>query len=307
MPGVSGQSTGAAGWDLIQPFRLEASGFHGRLVRLGPAVDTIVSQHCYPGPVASLLAQSVALGSALAAALKFDGVFSLQLSGDGPVRYLVCDVTSVGAIRAFAGVRDGFPLNGSLDRASLPRLFGSGYLAMTIDQGAATDRYQGVVDLLGATLTECVHHYFQQSEQFSAAVKLCSERSTDGHWRAAALMLQMAPESENPNQQEPMEEAWRRTMILQGSCTDAELVDDRLSAYDLLFRLFHEEGVRVFDARPLVFECRCSTEKVERVLKALTAAALEEMFVDGKVTVTCEFCSNTRQFDRAALGRMRSC
>ena len=148
---------------------------------------------------------------------------------------------------------------------------------MTIDPGASTDRYPGVVDLFGATLTECVHHYFQQSDQFSAAVKLYSERAADGAWRSAALMMQMAPESENPNQQEPMEEAWRRTMILQGSCTDAELVDDRLSAYDLLFRLFHEEGVRVFDARPLVFECRCSTEKVERGLQALTDDALEEI------------------------------
>ena len=261
----------------------------------------------FPFAVASLLAESVALGSALAAALKYDGVFSLQLSGDGPVRYLVCDVTSAGAIRAFAGIRDELPDGGALAGVSLPRLFGSGYLAMTIDQGASTDRYQGVVDLFGATLTECVHHYFQQSDQFSAAVKLYSERAADGAWRSAALMMQMAPESENPNQQEPMEEAWRRTMILQGSCTDAELVDDRLSAYDLLFRLFHEEGVRVFDARPLVFECRCSTEKVERVLQSLTDDALEEMIVDDRVTVTCEFCSQTREFDRDALGRMRAC
>lgn len=307
MPGVSGQSTASAGWDLIQPFRLEASGFHGRLVRLGTAVDTIISRHNYPETVASLLAQSVALGSVLAAALKYDGVFSLQLSGDGPVRYLVCDVTSAGAVRAFAGIRDNFPDDGALDGASLPRLFGSGYLAMTIDQGASTDRYQGIVDLMGATLTECAQHYFQQSEQFSAAVKLHSERDADGRWRSAALMMQMAPESENPNQQEPTEEAWRRTMILQGSCTDAELVDDRLSAHDLLFRLFHEEGVRVFDTRPLAFECRCSTEKVEGVLRSLTKDALEEMIVNDKVTVTCEFCSHTREYDRDALGRMWAC
>jgi len=307
VPRVSGQAAGPAGWDLVQPFRLEASGFHGRLVRLGPAVDTIISQHSYPPPVAALVAQSAALCGALAAALKYDGVFSLQLSGDGAIRYLVCDVTSAGAIRAFAGVRDDFPDDGSFDRASLPRLFGSGYLAMTIDQGAAKDRYQGVVDLTGATLTDCVHHYFQQSEQFSAAVKLHSKRDAEGRWQSAALMMQMAPESENPNKQEPMEEAWRRTMILQGSCTNAELVDDRLSAYDLLFRLFHEEGVRVFDARPLSFKCRCTTEKVERVLLSLTNEALEEMMVDDKVTVTCEFCQHTREFDRDMLGRMRSC
>jgi len=306
VPGVSGQSTGQAGWDLIQPFRLEASGFHGRLVRLGGVVDTILSQHDYPAPVAALVAESVALGGALAAALKFDGVFSLQLSGDGPVRYLVCDVTSVGAVRAFAGVRDDFPDDGSLDGASLPRLFGSGYLTMTIDQGALAERYQGVVDMTGATLTECIHHYFQQSEQFSAAVKLFSSRGSDGRWRAAALMMQMAPESENPNLQEPMEEAWRRTMILQGSCTNAELVDDRLTAYDLLFRLFHEEGVRVFDPRSMVFECRCSAEKVERVLRSLADAALEEMFVDDRITVTCEFCNNTRAFDRDEIGRIRA-
>jgi molecular chaperone Hsp33 len=307
VPRVSGQTTGPAGWDLVQPFRLEASGFHGRLVRLGPAVETILSQHSYPLVVAGLLAQSAALCSALASVLKYEGVFSLQLSGDGPIRYLVCDVTSVGAIRAFAGLRDDFPDDESLHGASLPRLFGSGYLAMTIDQGASADRYQGVVDLTGATLTECVHHYFQQSEQFSAAVKLHSKRDSNGRWRSAALMTQMAPESANPNLQEPVEEAWRRTMILQGSCTDAELVDDRLSAYELLFRLFHEEGVRVFEARPLAFKCRCSTEKVELVLRSLTTEALEEMIVDDKVTVTCEFCRHTREFDRSALGRVRAC
>lgn len=292
--------------DLIQPFVLEASGFHGRLVRLGPAVDNIIARHDYPGPVANLLAESVALTSALAAALKFDGVFTLQLSGDGPVRFMVSDVTNTGDIRGYAGLREEAPSTGASADAPVPRLMGQGYLAFTVDQSAKSDRYQGIVDLTGATLQDCVHHYFQQSDQFSAVVKLHGGRDADGNWRAGALMLQRSPETEDPNQQEPMEEAWRSALIMLGSCTDAELVDRDLSVYRLLYRLFHEDGVRVFDTRPLQFSCRCTDEKVERVLMALSEADLADMMVDGEVTVTCEFCNETRAFDRDALDRLRA-
>ena len=292
--------------DLIQPFVLEASGFHGRLVRLGPAVDNIIARHDYPGPVANLLAESVALTSALAAALKFDGVFTLQLSGDGPVRFMVSDVTNTGDIRGYAGLREEAPSTGASADAPVPRLMGQGYLAFTVDQSAKSDRYQGIVDLTGATLQDCVHHYFQQSDQFTAAVKLCGRRDPAGLWRAGALMLQRSPESEDPNLSEPTEDAWREALVMLGSCTDPELVERDLSAHDLLYRLFHEDGVRVFPTRSLQFSCRCSEQKVERVLRALSDDELEELMVDGLVTVTCEFCRETRAFDRADLGRLRA-
>ena len=291
--------------DVVQPFVLDGSGFHGRLVRLGPAVDTIMGRHAYMPAVGGVLAESLALTSALAAALKFDGVFTLQLSGDGPVKFLVSDVTSAGDLRGYAGLREEASLPNGVETAPVPKLFGKGYLAFTVDQGVHTDRYQGIVDLSGATLQDCVHHYFRQSDQFTAVVKLHGQRLADGKWRAGALMLQRSPETEDPNKQEATEEAWREALIMLGSCTDAELIAPDISAHGLLYRLFHEDGVRVFETRPLQFRCRCSDRKVERVLMALPDDELDSLIVDGKITVTCEFCNEVREYDRDQIAALR--
>jgi len=292
--------------DIVQPFVLDGAGFHGRLVRLGPALDTIMGRHAYEPAVGAVLAESLALTGALAAALKFDGVFTLQLSGDGPVKFLVSDVTSDGNLRGYAGLREDAELPDDLGDAPVPRLFGKGYLAFTVDQGVHTDRYQGIVDLIGGRLQDCVHHYFRQSDQFSAVVKLHGRRLADGSWRAGAIMLQRSPETEDPNKQDATEEAWREALILLGSCTDDELVDPDLSAHQLLFRLFHEDGVRVFETRPLQFACRCSDAKVERVLRALPEAELDDLVVDGRITVTCEFCNETRAYRPEEISQLRS-
>ena len=292
--------------NIIQPFVLDTSRFHGRLVRLGGAIDDIIGRHDYPDPVAAVLAESVALTSALAAALKFDGVFNLQLSGDGPVKFLVSDVTNAGDLRGYVGLRGELPDAEAVDRSPIPHLFGNGYLSFTVDQGVHTERYQGIVDLHGATLQDCVHHYFQQSDQFSAAVKLYGGRDANGRWRAGAIMLQRSPETEDPNQQEPTEEAWRSALIMLSSCTDRELIDPDISAHNLLFRLFNEDGIRVFDPRSLRFACRCSEGKVERVLKALSEAELADLIVDDRVTVTCEFCNEERAYDRVQLAQLRA-
>jgi len=291
--------------DIVQPFVLDGAGFHGRLVRLGPAVDTIMSRHAYVPSVGGVLAEALALTSALAAALKFDGVFTLQLSGDGAVKFLVSDVTSAGDLRGYAGLREEVALPESVGNAPIPKLFGKGYLAFTVDQGVHTDRYQGIVDISGGTLQDCVHHYFRQSDQFTAAVKLHGRRLSNGKWRAGALMLQRSPETEDPNKQEATEEAWREALIMLGSCTDDELVAPDISAHRLLFRLFHEDGVRVFETRPLQFRCRCSDRKVERVLMALPEDELDSLVVDGKVTVTCEFCNEIREYDRGQIAALR--
>jgi molecular chaperone Hsp33 len=292
--------------DLVQPFKLESSGFHGRLVRLGPAIDAIIGQHSYPAPVATLLAESVALSAALAAALKYDGVFTFQISGAGPVRYLVSDVTSAGVIRAYAGVRGDLPKPCEPKTAPIPQLIGDGYLALTVDQAGKKDRYQGIVDLVGATLTDCVHHYFRQSDQFAAAVRVHADRVSGGGWRAGALMLQMSPESAKSDEQEALADSWPRVLALLGSCANRELTDSAVSVHDLLYRLFHEEGVRVFETTSVKFDCRCSDEKVKRVLGSLSDHALEDLIVDEKVVVTCEFCSRSRVFDREQLNLLRA-
>ena len=287
--------------DLTQPFKIEASGLHGRLVRLGAALDKPLQAHDYPAPVAKLLGECLTLTAGLASVLKFEGTFSLQARGDGPVRMLVADATNDGAIRGYAQVDGDVPAEDDVKDAPIPRLLGAGYLAFTVDQGPDSERYQGIVDLDGATLGDCVHHYFQQSDQFSAVVKIAVARDDSGHWRGGCLVLQRSPEDENPMTQDDAEEAWRRAVILMGSCTPAELTDPAIDANQLLFRLFHEDGVRVFDHHPISFRCKCTTERMGAAVAMLTADELRDMTIDGEVTVTCQFCNAEHVFNEETL------
>lgn len=287
--------------DLIQPFQVEASGLRGRLVRLGPAVDTILTRHDYPEPVARLLAEALALSGTLAAALKYDGVFTLQIKGDGPVKMLVADVTSAGAVRGYAAVDGPVPVETGPRAGSVPGVLGKGYLAFTVDQGEDTERYQGIVELTGDTLADCAHHYFEQSEQFSAAIRVSAGRDDDGAWRAAAMMLQRLPDQEAIIALEERDEAWRRAVILMNSVTGDELLDFALAPERLLYRLFHEDGVRVYERQALAFGCRCSRDRAGRILASLPRDEVTELTIDGEVTVTCEFCNTTEAFDEGQI------
>ncbi|MBL8673676.1 MAG: Hsp33 family molecular chaperone HslO, partial [Rhodospirillales bacterium] len=223
----------ADGDDAVLPFQLDALGARGRAIRLGAVADAIIARHAYPHAVAGLLAEALALGAALASSLKYDGIFTLQLRGDGAVRLLVVDLTSAGALRGYAeydaarleaacaGVRLD-PISGLPDNP-VTRLIGAGHMAFTVDQGADTERYQGVVALEGATLADCAHHYFRQSEQFGAGILLASGR-VDGRWRAGALLLQALPSRQLVEEldAEEREERWRRALILLGSARAAE-------------------------------------------------------------------------------------
>lgn len=292
--------------DLIQPFKIEGQAVRGRLVRLGPVLDAVLAQHQYPPAVGELLAEMLVLAAALAGALKYEGVFTLQTKGDGPIRLMVADVTSGGEARGYAQFDAdrlaALALGADGASLSVPKLLGAGYLAFTVDQGSHTERYQGIVELTGATLGECVHHYFRQSEQLDAAVKISARRSAGG-WRAGALMLQRLPPTAGAADEE--EDGWRRVLALMASCTPEELIDERLEPNDLLYHLFHEDGVRVFASTGLRAGCRCSRRRVERVLRSLPAGELETFKVDGVVFVTCEFCSAKYDFTEseiAALG-----
>jgi molecular chaperone Hsp33 len=290
--------------DLVQPFQIDASRLRGRLVRLGPLLDEILTRHAYPEPVAGLLGEAIALAAALAGALKYDGVFTLQTKGDGPVHLLVADVTSAGAVRGYAQY-DAEKLAKATAHGevggSVPRLLGAGHLAFTVDQGEHTDRYQGIVELQGASLADCAHHYFRQSEQVEAGLKVAVARIADAEgvkrWRGGSLMVQRLPNESELARREAAEDGWRRAVILMSSSTSAELVDPDLAPEALLFRLFHEDGVRVYRRQDLAARCRCSRERVERVLRMLPADEIAAMKVDGRVTVTCQFCSAAYGFD----------
>ncbi len=304
VPGVTGMPVDVAAGDLVQPFQVEAPGLRGRLVRLGPAVDTILTRHDYPAPVARLLAEALALAAALAGALKYEGVFTLQIKGEGPVKMLVADITSAGKLRGYAEITGDLPDAAAIEAAPVPRLCGKGFLAFTVDQGEHTERYQGIVELDGATLGDCIHHYFVQSEQFSAAVRLATRQDSSGAWRAGALMLQRLPDHEAIIAREERDESWRRAVILMNSARDAEILDFALTPTDLLYRLFHEDGVRIFAPHGLAFGCRCSRDRAARILSSLPRAEVVDLTVDGQVTVTCQFCNTTQAFDETQIAAL---
>ena len=297
--------------DLIQPFRIDPFALRGRLVRLGPTIDRILSQHDYPEPVAAILGEAIALAVVLAGALKYDGVFTLQTKSDGPVRLIVADVSTEGAVRGYAQYDrerlDTVPANTG-GSPSVPELIGSGYIAFTVDQGEHTERYQGIVELTGATLAECAQHYFRQSEQIQAGIKLSVARSGEnGAWRAGGLMLQrVPPEGGYRVIADDVEDAWRRAMVLMSSATPAELVDPELPPRRLLFRLFHEDGVRVFETHPLEARCRCSRERIAGILRSFPKEDIAEMREDPVTTVTCEFCNTKYEFTADDLAPLDS-
>lgn len=282
--------------DCVQPFQLESGAFRGRLVRLGPALDLVLHQHAYPDIIGTLLGEAMVIASALATALKYDGVFTFQAKGEGPVRLLVADVMSDGGIRGYAQF-DKDQLDGKKKNT---KLFGAqSYLAFTIDQKKQDDRYQGIVELTGGTLAEAVQHYFRQSEQLLTGIMAAVKRDDHGRWHGGCLMLQQMPReggigyvSDTSN-----EEDWHRIMMLMGTCTSEELVDPMLDPNDLLYRLFHEEGVRVFEPHTFRHQCRCSATRVEGMLKSLPRQEIEDLAVNGVINVTCEFCNKNYSFD----------
>jgi molecular chaperone Hsp33 len=297
--------------DLIQPFQIEAGGLRGRLVRLGQSVDEILNRHAYPDAVGRLLGQALALTGALAGALKFDGVFTLQTGGDGPIPMLVADFRSPGNLRGYAqfkpeALADVVARHG--EDASVPRLLGAGHIAFTVDLGEGADSYQGIVALEGASLADCAHKYFRDSEQIDSAIRIAARRVENGDggmaWRAGAVMLQRLPEGDPAliargaefERDEISDDDWRRAAVLLASVKDEELTAADLSPHQLLWRLFHEDGVRVFNPVPLTARCRCSEQRAHDVLANLPVDELKELAEAEKLTVNCEFCNATYVF-----------
>lgn len=307
--------------DFVLPFQIDRWGLRGRLVRLGDTVDTILGRHDYPPAVGRLLGEATALAACLSSTVKFEGVFTLQAKGDGAVGMLVSDVTSEGGVRGYTGYSaDAIArIAGETERPSAARLFGGGYLAFTVDQGRGQDRYQGIVELQGSSLAESVHHYFRQSEQIETGLALACDRVDDAQggaakWRATALMVQRLPgelgRAVRPPDAPPLpndaaiDEGWRRAMVFMGSATERELLDPGISAERLLYRLFHEDGVRVFSKRAIEPTCRCTPGRAAGILKSFPRAEIEEMKIDGVVTVTCEFCNRSEVFTDDDLDRI---
>jgi molecular chaperone Hsp33 len=306
--------------DTILPFAVKALDLRGRIVRLGPAVDTILTSHDYPPPVAKLLGEAIVLTVMLGSALKFEGRFILQTHSDGPVRMLVGDFTSPGRVRACARFDAERVAAAIAANAATPgQLLGHGHLAMTIDQGPEMSRYQGLVPLEGGDLEQAAHEYFSRSEQIPTRVRLAvaeefraGESGVRRHWRAGGLLLQFLPNSvERARQADidpgdappgtephviPEDDAWVEGRSLVATVDDIELIDPALSSERLAYRLFHQRGVRVFRAAPVQAQCSCSRQRVENMLRSFSPNDRDDMVENGRITVTCEFCNSTYVF-----------
>ncbi len=305
--------------NIVTPFQVDALDVRGRAVRLGSTLDAVLAHHDYPGLVKRVVGEAVALAVLLGSTLKFEGRFILQTQTDGPVSMVVADFVAPDKIRAYARFDADALAEAERKGETTPtELLGHGHLVMTIDQGLSANRYQGVVALDGSGLEEAAHEYFRQSEQIPTLVRLAvgEEMRPGGNassWRAGGLMVQFLPQDASRarmvdlhpgdvpgvevGQGEQTDDAWVEARSLMGTLEDVELLDSGLSSERLLFRLFHEGGVRVFDVTPVQSHCSCSRERVAGVLASFSHGEQEAMVhEDGKVTVTCEFCGRSYGF-----------
>jgi molecular chaperone Hsp33 len=293
----------------VTPFFLPRQPVRGRLIRLGPLADALLSRHANPPVVTRLAGQALALAAGLASALKFRGSFSLQAKGDGPLAQLLADCTDAGELRFYARA-DADRLAGLLADDAHPaadQLLGSGYLAFTVDQGEALNRHQGIVAIAGATLAEMALHYFRTSEQLRYFVHLACEPGPDG-WQAGALILEKIAGAGGVDpalDEAAQEESWITATTLAGTLSDSELLDESLPPERLLYRLFHSAGVTTDRARALSYGCRCSRARLAGILEGFSPDDLDHMAVDGDIIMTCEFCNFDFRFPRAVVsGRL---
>ena len=285
--------------DSLHRFVFEHYPIRGHLVHLDAAWLALIEHRSYPSAIRDLLGEAVAASLLLAATIKFDGVLSLQLRGDGPVHLLLAQCTSGLGVRGLARFREGGgaePLVG----AGIAAVVGQGNLTVTLEGDADGQRYQGIVPISGARLAESLQLYFENSEQLPTRLLLYA----DEHG-ASGMLLQRLPEdgAATAADAEAVDDAWRRVQLIGESLTPEELRS--LSDAEILHRLFNEDDVRLFDASPVYFRCRCSRERVSGMLQGLgekeTRSVLEER---GEVEVRCDFCNRAYVFDAVDVAQL---
>ncbi|MEM8811395.1 MAG: Hsp33 family molecular chaperone [Pseudomonadota bacterium] len=319
---MSSVTVAEVGDDSVRPFQVEGLDVRGRAVSLGSSLDEILQKHDYPEPVARLLGEAILLTTLFGTSLKHESRFIFQTNTNGPVSLIVVDYRAPGDLRGYA--RFDAEAVAAAVKADEPSLLGTGHLAMTIDQGSDMDRYQGIVALEGTTLEEAVHQYFAQSEQLPTRIRIAVaemvSRSDTGsarsRWRGGAVMVQFLPDKperlrtrdlpggDNPNAGEGVEaedafaedDAWFEARSIAETIEDHELTDPEIGPDRLLYRLFHERGVRVFESKPIRHNCRCSRDKIRTVIEQFPAAERQDMVQDGHIVVTCEFCNSVYRF-----------
>jgi len=293
--------------DFIQPFLIDRSGIRGRLVRLEKSLSNILNAHNYPLPVSEHLAEQIVLAALLSATLSGDGILTVQAKGDGPIRFIVVDVMAGGIIRGYAEVD--VEALAKLKSHTLSQVFGKGYLAVTLDQGGEAQRYQGIVELTGESLSDAFKGYFIQSQQAEIMVHV-AVRPPEGKrktWRAGGIIIERMPlegGKEAEFTREEQDALWERTGLFMHTLKDSEMLDGQVTPQNLLYRLFNEDGVWVTKLQALKSGCRCSRERVKMVLKSLEKAELLDSLDKGKLTIHCQFCNKREVFTKADINKL---
>lgn len=286
--------------DFVANFQINQRPVRGRAVRMGAqSVSPILHRHDYPEHLARILGEAVTLAALVGSSLKFEGRLLVQAEGDGPVSMLVGEYRSDGGLRGYARFDKArwahLEKVNKGDAPHMPQLFGpSGRLALIIVQdNPAVQPYQGVVPLVKGTLSQCAEDYFEQSEQVPTRIRLSvAELARKGEkpvWVTGGMMVQRVAADAARGE---TAEAWREAEALFGTLTDAELVDPDLPMTDLLYRLFHEQGVRVEDSVNIVDQCTCNEERLIATLGSMPDDSLREMVEpDGTLAIDCQFCN----------------
>jgi molecular chaperone Hsp33 len=278
--------------DFVAPFSMDGAPVRGRVVRIAAgALDPILRRHEYPRPVAMLLGEALTLAALVGSLLKADGRLVVQAQGAGPVTLLVAEYTADGGLRGYARMAEGAVLPGD-NRIAPAALLGTGHMVLTLDAGGEAPAYQGVAALEGETLAECAESYFRQSEQTDTAIRLAVGEVTTADaavWRSGGMLLQKIAADDARG--DPAED-WSRVQYLFATLSDAELIDPDLPADRLLYRLFHEENVRMSAPTPLDDRCTCNAERLTGVMKQFPPTELRDLVEpDGLLHAKCQFCA----------------
>ncbi len=276
--------------DCLHRFLFEHYPIRGHIVHLDAAWRALLEHREYPANIRDVLGEAAAASVLLAATLKFDGTLSLQLRGQGPMHLMLAQCSSDLGVRAVARYRDAVDRD-DVEGSRLRTLSGAGNLTITLENEDLSQRYQGIVPLESDVLAECLQGYFENSEQLPTRLLLIQ----DGD-RAAGLLLQPLPGEDGDA------DGWTRVQALLETLTPQELLG--LPAETLLYRLFHEDGVRLLSEQALAFGCTCSRERVGQMLQGLGEAEAHAALQGDVATITCEFCGQRYTFDRIDIASL---
>ena len=281
----------------IIPFQLGNNKVRGNIVRLQTVVSEIIKRHHYPANVESIFADTLTITACLGCRMKHDGVFTIQAKGTGDVNTLFSDITSDGYLRGYVGLSS----NCTKTRSNLTSLMGSGHISFTLDQGKYTKRYQGIISLEEPSMSKSAELYFNNSEQLQTKFLTFNYYDIEKNNRkklfsAGLIMLQKMPDN-NSFDEEINEEFWRNSLNFLSTLKKEEFLSVNLTSEEILYRLFNELEIIVYDKITIKDQCRCSEEKTKLAIKNLSKKELEEIAdQNGNVKVVCEFCKTERIF-----------